>query len=93
MNSEFSKDEPGYKEEQHQRSVLRQRFLRVMELMEGKKIDIETYQGADVSGVFRSADYEFKNIHVSNLNTPIGCIPNALVRTDDITTIKFDIDI
>ena len=77
--------------EQHQRAVLRERFLDVIDCMENKPIKIDSYQGATVTGNFRSVDYDISNIHVNSLLTPIGCIPEALVRTSDIVTIKFRI--
>ena len=76
-------------EEQRQRSVLRERFLDVIEFMENRPIEIATYQGARVTANFRSVDYDILNFHVDSLQTPIGCIPEALIRASDIVTIKF----
>jgi gem associated protein 7 len=76
---------------QKNRTELRKRFLNVIEFMENKPIQIETFQGATVNGVFRSADYEFTNLHLHTLSTPIGSVPEALVRTSDVVTIKFSI--
>ena len=77
--------------EQQCRAILREKYLKVLEFMENKEIEIATYQGASVSGIFRSTDYETTNIHVTNLKTPIGCVPEALIRTSDILSIKFRI--
>lgn len=80
--------------EQQQRTILRGRFLDVVESMEAsKQIEIATYEGATVTGKFRSIDYDISNVHVSSLSTPIGCIPEALVRTSDILAIKFEMEI
>ena len=76
---------------QEQRALLRSRFLRMLNYMENKKMTIETYQGASVFGNFRSIDYDITNIHVSNLETPIGLMPEAIVRYSDILKIKFQI--
>jgi len=76
---------------QHDRSILRERFLRVLESMENKPIEIETFQGSTVSGCFRSIDYDITNIHINNLMTPIGCVPEALIRVSDVVTVKFEI--
>ncbi len=73
---------------QYERAVLREKFLNIIEWMESKQIVIETYQGALVTGTFRAVDYDFTNIHVSSLATPIGSVPEALVRTSDIISIK-----
>jgi gem associated protein 7 len=77
--------------EQEYRAFLRERYLKALEYMANKHIDIVTYQGANVNGLLRSIDYETTNLHVQNLNTPIGCVPEALVRTSDILYIKFEI--
>jgi gem associated protein 7 len=76
-------------EKQKQRAILRERFLKMLKYMENKHIDIDTFKGAQVSGSFRSVDYDISNVHVNNLITPIGCVPEALVRTSDIVAIKF----
>ena len=73
------------------RAIQRERFIEVLELMEDKKIEIDTYKGASVTGIFRSIDYGISNIHVNSLQTPIGCIPEALIRTSDIVKIKYQI--
>jgi gem associated protein 7 len=77
--------------QQQDRSILRERFLRVLEYMENKPIEIETFQGTTVTGNFRSIDYDITNVHINNLMTPIGCVPEALIRVSDVVTIKFEI--
>jgi gem associated protein 7 len=82
-------------EEQKNRSLLRQRFLNVLKWMENKqdtKIDIEMFEGARVRGVFRSTDYNFSNLHFNNLETPIGVVPEALIRSSDIISLKININ-
>lgn len=83
--------ETNLKQEQEQRALLRERFLKMLNCMDNKKVEIETYQGANVNGVFRSIDYDITHIHVNNLNTPIGCVPEALLRTSDTVSIKFSL--
>ena len=74
-------------QEQELRAQLRERFLRMLAHMENKRVHIETYQGSSVSGVFRSMDYDVTSMHVHGLRTPIGEVPEALVRMSDIVTI------
>jgi gem associated protein 7 len=76
-------------EKKMQRAILRERFLRMLKSMENKELTIETYQGACVQGKFRSIDYDIANVHVSDLQTPIGIMPEALIRYTDILSIKF----
>lgn len=73
------------------RALLREKYLKVLEYMENKPIEISTYQGANVTGVLRSVDYETFNLHIKDLKTPIGCLPEALIRTSDALTVKFSI--
>jgi gem associated protein 7 len=77
---------------QKQRAIMREKFLEMLGHMENRALTIQTYRGACVSGNFRSADYNILNWHVSNLNTPIGTVPEALLRTQDIVCIKFNMD-
>ena len=80
----------GWEEEQQrQLAEMREKFLKVLKYMENKQLEIETYRGAQVNAQFRSVDYNLTNWHVSNLNTPIGIVPEALLRTSDIVTMKF----
>ncbi len=79
-------------QQQRDRTKLRERFLKVLNFMEDKQILIETFQGSNVNGVFRSIDYDITNIHVKNLVTPIGCVPEALVRINDVITVSFEIN-
>ena len=79
-------------QQQKDRTKLRERFLKVLNFMENKKILIETFQGSNVNGVFRSIDYDITSIHVKNLETPIGCVPEALVRVNDVITVSFDLN-
>lgn len=45
-----------------------------------------------MSAEFRGCDIEFSDIFVRNLETPIGTVPNAVLRGDDIIYIDFDIN-
>ena len=76
---------------QTNRAILRERFLKVLGYMENKQVEIETFQGSRVSGIFRSMDFDISNMHIKNLMTPIGCVPEALLRTSDVVSIKFEI--
>lgn len=48
------------------------------------------YENTNVSAVFGSCDREFVNIYVKSLNTPLGMISDALVRTNDIECISIN---
>lgn len=77
---------------QDERALMRERFLNVLKFMENRNVEIETYKGARINGEFRSTDYNFSNFHVHNLNTPIGIVPEALIRSSDVVSIKFALE-
>ena len=77
--------------EQQNRAILRERFLRMLNYMENKTLEVDTYNGAKVSGNFRSIDFDISNMHLHNLMTPIGCVPEAILRTSDIVKFKFSV--
>jgi gem associated protein 7 len=85
-------EESNIEIKQSQRAELRSRFLQVLKCMEDKNLTIDTYQGATVQCKFRSIDYDINNMHVSNLQTPIGTMPEALLRYSDLLSIKFNAD-
>ena len=77
---------------QNERAVLRERFLRMLKWLKNKPIKFEMYEGATVKGNLRSVDYDILNIHVNNLETPIGLVSEAIIRTNDIVCFHFNID-
>ncbi|CAF0798767.1 unnamed protein product [Brachionus calyciflorus] len=74
------------------RFELREKFLRMFKNLENKPIELATFQGANVTGNFRSIDYDISNMHLNNLQTPIGVVPEALVRTSDIVYYTFSLN-
>jgi gem associated protein 7 len=42
----------------------------------------------NVRGELRGCDRDFLNVAVSNLETPMGKVPQAILRTDDIVSFK-----
>lgn len=58
--------------------------------MAGKVAEFHMYENTNVSAVFGSCDREFVNIYVKELQTPLGLISNALLRTNDIESIRIN---
>ena len=77
---------------QNERALMREKFLGVLKYMTNKRVELQTYKGARVHGELRSVDYHFTNFHVHNLTTPIGVVPEALVRSSDVVTLKLCLD-
>lgn len=76
-------------EKQQARAFLRERFLRFITGIIGKQAEFHLYENTKVSGEFNGCDVECCEIFVKNLETPIGKLPDAILRNTDI--IYFDI--
>ena len=78
--------------QQMERAVLRQRFLSMLSaLSEDQQLQIRMYEGASVTAKDRSIDNDILNLHVHDLQTPIGVVPEALLRINDISSIEFTV--
>ncbi|XP_066600862.1 gem-associated protein 7-like [Prorops nasuta] len=77
-------------EKQEARSFLRERFLRVITGIVGKQAKFQMYENTKVTAEFRGCDVDCSEVFVRNLETPMGKIPEAILRTSDI--IHFDIE-
>lgn len=73
---------------QEVRAFLRERFLRLMASLNGQSVDINMYEKTKVSGILRAIDINVQSVQVSDLKTPIGVIPEAVLRVGDIQTIS-----
>ncbi|MEQ2171492.1 hypothetical protein GOODEAATRI_011233 [Goodea atripinnis] len=78
-------------EEQHARSVLRERFLRCLLAMTNKKVLFQMHEKVNVEATFGASDIDVLNFQVSNLHTPIGVQKEALIRCQDVISFTFDI--
>lgn len=75
---------------QESRSFLRERFLRALFAVSNKPCTFSMYERTKVEATFRSTDIETTSFQVSNLVTPMGVLPEALVRASDVLTITVD---
>ncbi|KZC05242.1 Gem-associated protein 7 [Dufourea novaeangliae] len=71
-------------EKQEARAYLRERFLRVMTGIVGRKADFYLHENTHVSAEFRGCDINCLEVYVRNLETPLGTIPEAVLRANDI---------
>ncbi|XP_014482071.1 PREDICTED: gem-associated protein 7-like [Dinoponera quadriceps] len=71
-------------EKQQARAFLRERFLRVVTGIVGKQAEFHLHENTRVSGEFRGCDVGFSEIFVRNLETPIGKVPEAILRGSDV---------
>ncbi|XP_046142257.1 gem-associated protein 7-like [Osmia bicornis bicornis] len=71
-------------EKQEARAFLRERFLRVITGIVGKQAEFYLYENTRVSAEFRGCDIDFLEVYVRNLETPLGKVPEAVLRASDI---------
>ncbi|XP_004075441.3 gem-associated protein 7 isoform X1 [Oryzias latipes] len=83
-------DEEELQQEQHARSVLRERFLRCLLAMNNKKVRFNMHENVTVEATFGSSDIDVLNFQVSDLHTPIGVQKEALIRSQDVISFTFD---
>ncbi|XP_072314439.1 gem-associated protein 7 [Eucyclogobius newberryi] len=78
-------------QEQMTRSELRERFLRCLLSMANKKVRFSMYENVKVEATFGASDIDVLNFQVSDLHTPIGVQKEALIRSQDVISLSFDL--
>ncbi|EDO42805.1 predicted protein [Nematostella vectensis] len=80
-------------DEQEIRSFLRERFLKSIQTMYNKPAVFTMHERTEVRAVFRGTDINIENFAVSELKSPIGLIPEAILRASDVLcfTVKDDV--
>lgn len=82
---------------QEKRAELRTRFLNVLEYLKSNRnssssIELDFHRESSLTAAScLSVDSNFSQILVQDLQTHIGCIPTALIRTNDLTALSFTI--
>jgi len=81
---------------QEKRTELRSRFLNVLEYLKTNQtispIELDFHRESSLTAAYcLSIDSNFSQILVQDLQTPIGRMPTALIRTNDLTAISFTI--
>lgn len=78
-------------EEQKQRAILRDRFLRLLKSLNGRRSSINMHEKTKVEATFLHANIEFDHVMVADLESPIGRLPRAVLRSSDIVSMDFEI--
>ncbi|VDI52261.1 gem associated protein 7 [Mytilus galloprovincialis] len=73
---------------QEQRTFLRERFLRLLSHLSGQDAKIKMHERTSVSCVLGQVDIDIHHVQVSDLTTPMGNIPNAVLRMSDVISIE-----
>ncbi len=71
---------------QEQRTYLRERFLRLLTSIQNCQAEFNLVNGNRVSAAFGSSDVDILQFQVSDLRTPLGTQPDAILRTTDISS-------
>lgn len=73
---------------QEQRTVLRERFLRMCAALTGQSANICMHEKTNVQCMLGHIDINVQHIQVKELLTPMGKIPHAVLRLDDVISIQ-----
>ena len=78
-------------DEQNARAFLRERFLRLLFACYDKPARFSMHERTKVQAIFRGTDIDMENLQVSELQTPMGVLPEALLRSSDVLsfTVEF----
>ncbi|XP_077869573.1 gem-associated protein 7-like [Saccoglossus kowalevskii] len=82
-------EENNVAEQQATRALLRKRFLETLLAMNNQKITFSMHDRINVTATFEVADIDILHFQVSNLETPIGVQPHALLRCSDVIACCF----
>ena len=77
-------------DEQNARAFLRERFLRVLFASYNKPACFSMHEKTQVQAIFRGTDIDMENVQVSELQTPIGVLPEAMLRSSDVLSFTVD---
>jgi len=77
-------------EEQKLRSEYRLQFLNLLRELEKRKIEALTIEGNQVTCEFQSINRCCDQLAVSQLQTPVGQVKRALLRTQDFQYFRFN---
>ena len=50
----------------------------------GKRAEFQLYENSKVAGEYRGSDVDGLEVYVRNLETPLGKVPEVILRTTDI---------
>ena len=76
---------------QEQRTFLRERFLRMLNNIWDVPINIRLYNQKETKAKFACSDVDILHMQVSDLETPLGVMPSALLRTSDVISYSLEL--
>ncbi|XP_019632902.1 PREDICTED: gem-associated protein 7-like [Branchiostoma belcheri] len=91
LQSTSTTNDDRLSQEQEDRSFLRERFLHFLKGIQGKRTHFKMYEKTEVDATFQLSDIDGQNFLVSDLETPMGTQPQAMLRCADIISCSVDI--
>lgn len=79
-------------DEQNARAFLRERFLRTVFATYNKAACFSMHEKTQVEGIFRATDIDMEHFQISALQTPMGVLPEALLRSSDVLFFTVDFE-
>ena len=76
----------------NKRAMARERFLRLLLVIQRKQVTFDMYENTKVTTTFEGCDSGFQKIAVSNLVTPVAVHNVAYLRTSDILSFTVDLN-
>ncbi|CAB3388040.1 Hypothetical predicted protein [Cloeon dipterum] len=70
------------------RTEMRERFLRIMTALVGQKCEFTMLEKTVVRAELKGCDRDVQNFCVSNLQTALGVLPQAILRAEDIISVQ-----
>ena len=77
-------------DEQKVGAYLRERFLRSIFAAYNKPVCFLMQEKTQVEAIFRATDIDMENFEVSELQTPMGVVSEALLRSSDVLSFTVD---
>lgn len=79
-------------DEHNARAFLRERFLRTVFATYNKVACFSMHEKTHLEAIFRATDIDMENFQVSALQTPMGVLPEALLRSSDVLFFTVDFE-
>ncbi|VDM45964.1 unnamed protein product [Toxocara canis] len=78
--------------EQEMLAELRERYLRMVSSLGGKRVNVDMHEKTQVSGKFVAMKADGSHFAVDSLQTPIGVIQHAILRIGDTLCIYANLE-
>lgn len=91
-NSQVLQTDCDLEDQQNARASLREEFLRLLFASCNKPACFSMRERTLIQGIFRGTDIDMENLQVSELQTPMGVLREALLRSSDVLSFTVDFE-